>query len=293
MSVGPPSMFENLMAHVHDTADSEDPMERLEVAIAVSIDSAAAADRLVDLLVARARQAGYSWTEVGARLGVSKQAARQRFAERTESLILPGAAQPVPRLQLCLQRAEAEAQADGAAEIGTHHLLAGLLAEGVAAAILERVGVTAEAVRDAAHRLFGPGGSPLEDLPPMSDEAICALDVAARQALAADPDSASPQLRTEHLLLALALDPGGRARRVLNDMGTDIAAIKRELERYVTCRPRRRAGRWKRTRTTTPTCSFCGRPEKVAGRLVAGPGVYICQACVALSAQILDREQTG
>jgi ATP-dependent protease Clp ATPase subunit len=37
-------------------------------------------------------------------------------------------------------------------------------------------------------------------------------------------------------------------------------------------------------------CSFCGRPEKVAGRLVAGPGVHICGNCVALAGQILHPE---
>lgn len=28
-------------------------------------------------------------------------------------------------------------------------------------------------------------------------------------------------------------------------------------------------------------CSFCGEPKKVAGKLIAGPGVYICSGCVA------------
>ncbi|MCK2215622.1 ClpX C4-type zinc finger protein [Actinomadura sp. ATCC 31491] len=35
-------------------------------------------------------------------------------------------------------------------------------------------------------------------------------------------------------------------------------------------------------------CSFCGKPHAEAGRVVAGPGVYICEACVELSRQILD-----
>jgi ATP-dependent protease Clp ATPase subunit len=36
--------------------------------------------------------------------------------------------------------------------------------------------------------------------------------------------------------------------------------------------------------------SFCGRSEKLAGRLVAGPGVHICAGCVALAADILKRD---
>lgn len=288
-----PSTYENLIALVREATDSTDALERLDAAIAVSAESTAAGDQVLDHFVAQARQAGHSWTEVGARLGVSKQAARQRFVERTTPFVLPGAARPAPRLQACLQRAESEAQADGAAEIGTQHLLAGLLAEGVAAAILESQGVSAESIRDAGHRLFGPGGSPSQDVPAMSDEAICALDVAARHAAEADPDSESPLLRTEHLLFALAVDSGGRARRVLNDMGADTAGIKRELERSVSCPPQRRSGRWKRARTSGgAACSFCGRPARVTGRLVAGPGVHICPACVALSVEIIEREQS-
>jgi ATP-dependent protease Clp ATPase subunit len=34
-------------------------------------------------------------------------------------------------------------------------------------------------------------------------------------------------------------------------------------------------------------CSFCGKPYAEAARVVAGPGVYICDACVDLAAQII------
>ena len=38
-----------------------------------------------------------------------------------------------------------------------------------------------------------------------------------------------------------------------------------------------------------PDCSFCGQPESLVGRLIAGPNsVYICDACVNLCKQILD-----
>ena len=38
-----------------------------------------------------------------------------------------------------------------------------------------------------------------------------------------------------------------------------------------------------------PHCSFCGRPERVVRRLIAGPdSVYICDACILLCKQILD-----
>jgi len=34
-------------------------------------------------------------------------------------------------------------------------------------------------------------------------------------------------------------------------------------------------------------CSFCGKPKDQVRRLVAGPGVYICDQCVALCNEVL------
>jgi bacterioferritin-associated ferredoxin len=36
-------------------------------------------------------------------------------------------------------------------------------------------------------------------------------------------------------------------------------------------------------------CTFCGRPENIVAKLIAGPGVYICDACVALADQRLSQ----
>jgi hypothetical protein len=290
MSVDSPTDFEQLVKHVHDRATGGDAAALLRAGVAVSAEHAATADRLLDHFVTHARGAGMSWTEIGAQLGVTRQAARQRFADRPAVDALPFAARTAPRLQVCLDSAAQHARADGADEIGTQHLLAGLMAEGVAAAILENLHVSAEAIRGASHRPFGPSQSPATDeIPPMSTEATCALDAAAVKAAASDSNSSAPEVRTEHLLAVLALDPGSRARRVLNDLDVDIAAIKRELQCHLTLSPSRPARWWKRRAPTQDGCSFCGRPG--AGQLVHGPGVAICSACVALAGDILDDRQ--
>lgn len=36
------------------------------------------------------------------------------------------------------------------------------------------------------------------------------------------------------------------------------------------------------------SCSFCGKPDTLVQRLVAGPGVYICDECVQLSAAVIE-----
>ncbi|MHB1485158.1 MAG: ATP-dependent Clp protease ATP-binding subunit ClpX [Saccharofermentanales bacterium] len=37
-------------------------------------------------------------------------------------------------------------------------------------------------------------------------------------------------------------------------------------------------------------CSFCGKPESEVNRLIAGPGVFICNECILLCEQILDED---
>jgi len=40
-------------------------------------------------------------------------------------------------------------------------------------------------------------------------------------------------------------------------------------------------------------CSFCGKPADFARRLIAGPGVYICDECVVVCKRILDEEDSA
>ena len=37
-------------------------------------------------------------------------------------------------------------------------------------------------------------------------------------------------------------------------------------------------------------CSFCGKTQKEVKKLIAGPGVYICEECIALCNEIIDEE---
>ena len=262
------------------------PLDRVEAALDISEELASGADELIGHFVAEAREAGCSWTQIGERIGVSKQAARQRFT------LLPGHARPgsleqQPRLVACLAAAAREAAADGAAEVGTHHQLLGLYEEGVAAAILEKLGIGAGEVRRAARDMFPGGGEPGEHLPPESAEARAAVEGAASLARRAGLGYVSPA----HLLGALALDPGSRARRVLGHLGANIPAIKKELECYLS--PQRQRRRRRRGKAAGQQCSFCGRPAASGTQMVAGPGVWICADCVKLAGEILAERASG
>ncbi|MDD6792975.1 MAG: ClpX C4-type zinc finger protein, partial [Thermobifida fusca] len=37
-------------------------------------------------------------------------------------------------------------------------------------------------------------------------------------------------------------------------------------------------------------CSFCGKSQKQVKRLIAGPGVYICDECIDLCNEIIEEE---
>ena len=38
-------------------------------------------------------------------------------------------------------------------------------------------------------------------------------------------------------------------------------------------------------------CSFCRKDESQVSKLVAGPRVYICDACVAIASQIMEGDK--
>src|SRR5712691_3611539 len=111
-TVSVPALADEVRGRAQDS-----PLDRVEAALAVGEELTSGADDLIGQFVDEARHAGCSWTEIGQRIGVSKQAARQRFTQR------PGVAGNLewrPRLLACLQAARREASADGAAEVGTH-----------------------------------------------------------------------------------------------------------------------------------------------------------------------------
>jgi len=258
------------------------PLDRVEAALMVSEELALCADELIGRFVEEARRAGCSWTEIGQRIGVSKQAARERFADprrRTpESFRLSAPAAG------CLLAAEREAAADGAAEVGTHHQLIGLFHEGVAAAVLEELGVRADAVRAAARELFPEGGRgrPRNRQPQVSAGASETM----RRAAAIAQQAGRGEVGTEHLLAALVLDPGSRARRLLTHLGVSVPAIKKGLHGYTGHGKQRRRRRGK----ADLACSFCGKSQEQVKKLIAGPGVRICDECVELCNEIVTEE---
>ena len=52
------------------------------------------------------------------------------------------------------------------------------------------------------------------------------------------------------------------------------------------------AGAWLKARRLARSrhCSFCGREQPAVRRIIAGPGVHICDSCVGVCQKILERD---
>jgi len=257
-----------LIAAVERQAPKATTLERVSRAVLLADLVGAAADAAVNHFVGVARQEGRSWTEIGQQLGVSKQAARKRFGDTPVTF---GELEIMPRLQVCLDVAQREAERDGVSEPGGQHLLIGLFAAGLAANALAKLGLDADQVRTEAHQLFPTPPDPDPDRK---------LEAARRFAV----ERGHNYVGTEHLLFVMAGDPGSRARRILDRLGVNFADIKKELD----CKPLTRPVRKRRRfgRADVRHCSFCGRSCEET-RLVGGPGVNICSNCVELAAEVL------
>ena len=53
---------------------------------------------------------------------------------------------------------------------------------------------------------------------------------------------------------------------------------------------RRRAASARKS-TSTLTCSFCGKHQRQVTKLLAGPGVYICNDCIHRCVEIMAKER--
>jgi Clp amino terminal domain, pathogenicity island component len=205
-------------------------------------------DDLVDHFVQAARAEGCSWTEIGRQLGVTKQAAQQRFVTLP---VTPGESWP-PGLDAgagaAFASAAGEARALGHHYLGPEHLLLGLLSqpEELAPRALAALGVTPEAVRARV----------LERLPSSDPRPQGSLGVAPQtKRLLELARTLAKRLghrcaRTEHVLLA-AVSPALKspAGAVLADCGADAARVCDQLasmleievpELAARLRPRRR-----------------------------------------------------
>lgn len=112
--------------------------------------------------------------------------------------------------------------------IGTEHILLGLIreGEGVAAAVLKKIGISLENMRLEIEKLVQPGPATqiIGDIP-FTPRAKKALELAAEEARSLGHN----YIGTEHLLLGLIREGEGIASQVLLNLGMNLNAVRNEV----------------------------------------------------------------
>ncbi len=231
--------LDTLITYVKTQRPSGSPLDNLSDAVAVSAALSDQADSLIGHFVDQARRSGASWSQIGASMGVTKQAAQQRFVPRGP-VKLPEVPGDFSRFTLrarnVLAAAEDLARAADVAVIGPEHLAAGLLAEpeGVAARAMAALGVSDGPLRSALGLPEpGPGDAPAGEPAgsgaaaarvPLGPGAVAALQGALRAALHLGHN----YIGTEHILLGL-VDGEDATAATLARLGVTKAAAHQQV----------------------------------------------------------------
>ena len=209
-------------------AQHDAPLDRLSGAVLLAEHLGEVADHLVGHFVDQARRSGASWAEVGSSLGVSKQAAQQRFVPKAGAAPLDpsqGFSRFSDRARAVVVRAQEEAGQAGNETIGVSHLVLALVADSdsTSARAITAQGISVDDVRRTATATLPARSESVPELVPFDGHARRALELTFREALRLGAD----RIGTGHVLLAVLEAEDGTG--VLAGLGLDKSAV----ERYV------------------------------------------------------------
>lgn len=217
--VGLDQLVETVVSHNPDG----DALVHLRDAVLVARFLDEQADQLIGHFVDEARRAGASWTTIGQSLGVSKQAAQQRFVLGDDEVAafrgrLFG--RFTPRARQAVAHARDEARRLGAERVEPAHLVLGLLGEGegIAGRALAAQGIDLAAARAR----FAEPEAPSQHEPGFARETKRVLQLSLREALRRGHN----YLGTEHLLLGILASGEGSGVELLGALGTDADAVR-------------------------------------------------------------------
>jgi ClpA/ClpB-like protein len=197
-------------------------LDRLHAAAGTANELRRLGDELLDRYVQAARAEGASWSEVGTALGVTKQAAHERFVDAPlawpENFTEPARA--------VVARALREARGFGHRYLGTEHLLLALSADpGRAGMTLAGLGVSDPVVRESIERIIGRGRSGDSATLGITPRTKRVLERAVKEAKRVGRQRCAD---AEHVLLALATSDGV-ARDILVQHGVQEEALRERL----------------------------------------------------------------
>ncbi len=249
--VASPVSLDTLISFVKVQRLKGSALDNLADAVAVGEHLGEQADSLIGHFVDQARRSGASWSQIGTSMGVSKQAAQQRFVPRgpDQGPFVPGDfSRFTARARNVLTAAEDHARAADSAVIGSDHLALGLFAEpnGLAAKAIVAFRVTEQQVRGAlgapeqaesagapeqAESVSAPEQAESAGAPeagasriPLGPGATASLHGALRAALRLGHNF----IGTEHILIGL-LDEHDATASALAGLGLDKSQVERQL----------------------------------------------------------------
>jgi ATPases with chaperone activity, ATP-binding subunit len=222
--------LDDLIAEVDRTCDTAcnphgrepqqpDWLALLATAAKVAGELQALADDLVEDYVEHCRMHGYSWTEIGATLGVTRQAAQQRFLAPHKRYAPEEFA---GELREAMTRVKQVAIEHRNNYIGTEHLLWGLIGENNSATrLLEDRGLSPADLRRALQAKLSMGASQAAEriaFTPYSRKALAIAEDLAKQ-------RGSQVIGCDHLLIGLVRVGRGVAAAVLREAGLDRESL--------------------------------------------------------------------
>jgi hypothetical protein len=231
-----PVPLDNLISYVKALHPDGGPLGHLCDAVTVAARLDEQSDALIGHFVDRARHSGASWSMIGASMGVSKQAAQQRFV----TALVPEGVEMFSRFT---QRARNVLAAAGriadhadAERIDAAHIAAGLLSEpeGLAAKVIHTAGISDEQLYAAFGVQAAPGLRAVGAVGADGDadaKAIQALrftnagKAVLKGTLKAALRLGHNYIGTEHLLLGI-LFADGDAAQPFTSAGLDVGRVE-------------------------------------------------------------------
>lgn len=232
--------LDELIAAIGTSAS--DPLDQLSSAVLTADHIGDVADHLIGHFVDQARRSGASWTQIGASMGVTKQAAQKRFVAKPGAAPSAGAVgdgepettpldprQGFARFTVQARNVVAAAHNEGKAARSVQtlpeHLVLGLLSEpdGSAGQALAAVGADLDRLREAALGALPAAADDVPELLPYDERAKAVLEATFREAVRLGHQDVG----TGHVLLALLAED---ARGVFAASGLGTAAVEAAVD---------------------------------------------------------------
>lgn len=172
------------------------------------------------------------------------------------------------RAQKVLMLAQEEARRLNYPYVGTEHLLLGLIreGEGIAAKVLQKIGIKQETVRQEVEKVIGNGGAIVVGEVSFTPRAKKVLELSFEEARGLGHN----YIGTEHILLGLIREGEGVAATVLQNLGANLKEVRSQIIEMLNrgYSPQGGQGKGAQAQTKTPNLDEFGRDLTV----LAGEG---------------------